>query len=124
MSEAVTRRCDNRFMYRRKIKTCGNPIPEDRPTVFSIGDTAYAVDLCDECKLRFAEAVAPFVEIARPEFIRVNGAVRKAIRAQNGEPFPQADVRKWLRENGVRVSHTGRIKQEYIDDYKDAMGLP
>lgn len=123
MSEAVSRRCDNRLMVKRRLRPCGKPIPEDRPTVFSIEDTAYAVDLCDECKLRLREAVSAFIQIARPEFVRVNGAVRKAIRAQNGQPFAQAAVRKWMQDNDMPVKATGRIKESAVEAYKKAHGL-
>lgn len=123
MSEDVTRRCDNRRVINRKRRKCNNPITEDRPSFFSVETTAYAVDLCDDCKILLMEALAPFIQIARPEYTKINAAVRKAIRAQNGQPFTQADVRQWMLDNDMPVSHTGRIKQEYIDAYEKAMGL-
>jgi hypothetical protein len=122
MSEDVTRHCDNRLMVKQRYKTCGKRIQSDKPTVFSIDETAYAADLCDDCKLLLREAVDAFIRIARPEYRQVGPAVRRALRDIHGG-ITVADVRKWCQENGIEVSQTGRIKQSVEDAYKEAHGL-
>lgn len=120
MSEVVSRRCDYRIPEKRKYRVCGKPIPDDVPTVFSIGEIAYAVDLCEECKLRLDEALAPFIEISDTEFAKVGSAVRKALQAFDGSRFTLADVREWARQQGYPVADTGMLRQSLIDSYREA----
>lgn len=123
MSKAVTRRCDNRLRVGRKYETCNKPIEDDTPTVFSIDESAFKVDLCDGCKMRLRDALDPFIKIASSEYTQIGAAVKKALRSFNGETFTVADVRKWCHENHIEVSATGLVRQSTIAAYKDAHGL-
>src|SRR5881275_3618167 len=110
MSEDVIRRCDFRIKERNKYRTCNERIANDAPTIFSFDETFYSVDLCTDCKLRAVDSatIAELIEIARPEYAKVGGEVRRLIRNRSGD-ITTAKVRAWARENGYDPADTGAI---------------
>ena len=106
MSQDVIRRCDFRIRGGHK---CGQVVPNNEQTVFSLNEDAYLDDLCDEHKLRLAEVLAPFIAIADAGFTQVGAAVRKALLQSGGGMTTEADIRAWARENGYQVGQFGRI---------------
>lgn len=119
MSEDVIRRCDYRIRDGRKRRKCEEII--EKPTTFSWEETAYSVDLCAPHKLQAQEeaVIAELIQIARPEFTLVNGAVRRLLRGVSGE-FTSADVRAWARDAGYEVSDAGVLPQRIKDAFDQA----
>jgi hypothetical protein len=117
MSQTLVLRCDFRIADKRKYRTCGQEVPGNVPTVFSLGEVAHRADLCAEHQLRLQESLAPFVAIAEVGYAPVGKAVRKLLDA-NGGKATSADLRVWARENGYHVADTGAIRKEVKDAYK------
>lgn len=119
MSEQVTRQCDFRVQEKRKYRACGERVPDDAPTVFSIGEKAYKGDLCANHQLLLEEVLAPFIEISEG-YIQVGKAVRHLLQVGKGR-VSQADMRAWLVENtDLDIAPTGALKKEAIDVYNAA----
>lgn len=124
MTAAVTRECDNRIRVGRKWQKCGAEVESKVPTLFSVDGRAFGADLCDACKLKLLEALASFIEIARPEYAKVEGVVRRALAAlPNGHAVTTTDVRIWAQENDIEVSATGRIKDAVYKEFYEAHGI-
>lgn len=121
MSEQVTRACDFKIRDGRKYRACGERIPDDASTVFSIGETAYKGDLCATHRLQLEEALAPFIEISQG-YTQVGKAVRQLIQTGNGR-VSQADMRVWARKHTkFDIAPTGALRKEVIDAYNAAHG--
>lgn len=120
MSEEVTRHCDFRIQERRKYRNCGERVPGDQATEFSVGEEVYLADLCGKHQIELSEALAPFVEIATLRSVRVGHLLRKALVHRDGSRFKTADARRWLQENGYPVSKSGVIREDLLDAYRDA----
>lgn len=119
MSQQVTRRCDLKIREGKKYRVCGNEIPSDEPTVFSLADKPYAGDFCDDCKMRLQEALAPFIEACDPALVNIGPAVRSALKALAGRAS-EADIRAWALENDIEVSSMGRVAKDVQDAYHEA----
>jgi hypothetical protein len=119
MSEDVIRRCDFKIRDGRKYRKCDKQIPDNAPTVFSIGEFAYKADLCAEDRMKLEEVLAPFIEIAEG-YTQVGKSVRQLLRTVNGQAT-QSDMRAWARKNTkFDIAPTGALKQEVIDAYNAA----
>jgi hypothetical protein len=87
---------------------------------FSLDAREYEIDLSDQNAARLRDVLAPFVAAAQ----RVGGG-----RGRQGSPSPKprsasgrsregmAEMRRWLRENGYKVSDRGRIPRGFVQAY-------
>ena len=82
---------------------------------FSLGNTAYEIDLSKKNKAAMEKTLSKFTTAAR----RVGGSGRRkgsrsASRQQTGA------IREWAKASGRKVSERGRIPQTVIDAYNAA----
>lgn len=85
---------------------------------FSLENRSFEIDLTAKNAAQLHEALAPFIDAARP----VRGNVRKEStrtrREKNGRDL--ALVRAWARDNGHIVSDRGRVPGPVIEAYDAA----
>lgn len=95
----------------------GNAIEGGSPTLyFSFDGTSYEIDLTDEEKAAFKDAIAPYLGHARG----VRGAAKRATdRSTASGPDPKA-VRAWAVEQGLDVPSRGRIPASLVQEYQAA----
>jgi hypothetical protein len=119
MSEQVTRTCDFKIRDGRRYRACGERIPDDEQTVFSIGEAAYKGDLCATHRLQLQEALAPFIAVSQG-FTQVGKAMRRLMQTGNLQ-VTQADMRIWALENtDFEIAPTGALKKEVIEAFNKA----
>jgi hypothetical protein len=117
VADVVQKKCD--FKHHRGTKretSCGKDVLNNEPTVFSIGQTRYEADLCEEHQETLSEDLEPYTSIANKAEKRIGKVVRKAIQGKEGV-FTSKDVRLWLRSKGVEVADAGRVSNQQIADY-------
>ena len=88
---------------------------EVRVVDFSVNGVDYTLDLSEDNKAKFEEALAPYIQVARR---KVRGGRRTATRSAN--PQRNKMIREWAQANGVEVSERGRIAQSVIDKFERA----
>lgn len=119
MSERVSRQCDFKVRDGRKWRVCDKPVPDDAPTIFSIGEFAYKADLCAEDRMKLEEVLAPFIEIAEG-YTQVGKSVRQLLRTAKGQ-VTQADMRVWAMANtDFDIAPTGALRKEVVEAYEKA----
>ncbi|KTS65019.1 hypothetical protein NS206_05785 [Microbacterium testaceum] len=99
----------------------GTPLEEGegKQITFSIEGRAYEIDLSDKNADTFFQALAPFVNAARPTGSTATPrAGSRATRAKSDVDL--AAVRQWARENGHTVSDRGRVPATIVEAYKAA----
>src|SRR6266571_6035058 len=79
---------------------------------FSLGNTAYEIDLSGKNKATMAKKLSKFTDAARK--VRGSAAPRRASRNQTGV------IREWAKANGQKVSERGRIPESVIAAYNAA----
>ncbi len=94
---------------------------------FSFGGFRYTVDLGEENRARFEEAMRPYIaagdRIGRdtPAF---SGAGRPAVAAapprRRDSREVSREIRAWAEKHGIYVSDRGRIKQDVVDQFNAA----
>ncbi len=116
--QEVIHRCD----FEVKGQACGNTVPDNKPTTFSVDAVSYEMDLCEKHKKEFLGVMQAYLTIAEPTTARAGKAVRQALKGKKGT-FTTKDVRKWLLEQGREVSPTGRIPNALIEEYRVAQNV-
>lgn len=96
---------------------------------FSIGRTAYTIDLTAENYEKFLSTMQEWVEKATKEeapnrAVR-SSAPRKSSAGASGEdkPYNASDVREWAAGEGIEVSARGRIHKDIIEKFEYAKGF-
>lgn len=119
MQETV-RYCDVPIKKRGELVACGERVPDDEATPFALGNGAYEADLCEGHREKLSEALAVYIQVARPVRASNTGQqVRKALKSKKGT-FTTKDVRRWLAEQGRDVAPTGRLPNELIEEFRAA----
>lgn len=90
----------------------------DETVRFGLDGANYEIDLSDENAGKLREALRPFVAKAR----RSSGRVQRGRGATPARNREAAEIRKWARENGYKVSDRGRVQAEIQEAYRKAMG--
>lgn len=91
---------------------------EDATTVsFGYRGKTYEIDLGEKNLDRLDEALAEFIEHARP--VKANGAKVTRVRAGGNREQDQA-IRDWARSQGLTVSDRGRIPADTQAAYEEA----
>lgn len=120
--EETIRRCDVVVGKGRNRAAHGEVIKD--PVRITVGGKNYLMDICPEHEAEMLERLQPYLSIARRagQALPRNGRGRAVMRAKGGRPFTTADVRIWARENGKDVPATGRVPNELIEEFKEAVG--
>ena len=82
---------------------------------FGIDGASYEIDLSKKHADQFAEALAPYIAVAR----RLSPA-RRAAPPPRAARHDQSDVRAWARGQGLKVSDRGRIPADVLASYQSA----
>ncbi len=85
---------------------------------FGLDGANYEIDLSAENAGNLREAIRPFVAKAR----RSSGRVQRGRGSTPARNQEAAEIRKWAREQGYKVSDRGRVQSEIQDAYRKAMG--
>ena len=93
---------------------------EVRVVDFSVNGVDYPLDLSEDNKARFEEALAPYIQVARRK-VR-GGAAGRRTATRSANPQRNKMIREWAQANGVEVSERGRIAQSVIDQFEKAQG--
>ncbi|MFE6736874.1 Lsr2 family protein [Microbacterium sp. NPDC057650] len=86
---------------------------------FSIGGTAYEIDLNDAHAEEFHAALAPYIQAGRRAGSAGAGRTTSTRRSAPRNPDTAA-IREWAGANGYKVSERGRISAEVVDAYRAA----
>jgi hypothetical protein len=98
-------------------------VGEGDTVLFSLDGVAYEIDLTDENAAALRDALAPYIEAARPVSSRAgssgsgNGGGRP--RRRPGQQDYTA-IRAWAKEHGHAVSERGRIPASVLEAYEAA----
>lgn len=89
-----------------------SPIDEGNLEVirFSVNGKDYLIDLSKENAAKFHEMMAPYIE-----------AGHKAPKVESRSKVNSRDVRTWAYAHGIEVARRGKISQDVIDAYQQAM---
>lgn len=102
----------------------GTPIKDGKggTVSFALGKKSYDIDLSDANLAKLEEALAPFVNAARPSPGATGTAARRgtsrSVRKVSGVDL--AAVREWARANGHTVSERGRVPAAVLEAYAAA----
>ena len=88
---------------------------------------AYDIDLSQQHAQEFADAIAPYLAVARTSgrgrrrsSAVASGATSGAVAAAGVGEFDPKAVRAWARDNGVEASARGRLSSALLQQYRDA----
>lgn len=98
---------------------------EGETVTFSIGGTAYEIDLSEKNAAGMREALDPWISKARrvPSSAAARGNGRAGRGGQRSTGAAKRDltaVRTWARENGHEVSDRGRVPSTVLEAYDAA----
>jgi hypothetical protein len=91
-------------------------VDADETVQFSLGNTAYEVDVCAKHAQQIREGLEPFVAHAR------RGAAGTARRRPTpaGGRQQTASIRTWAKDHGIQVNERGRIPASVVKEYEAA----
>lgn len=92
----------------------------DETVAFALDGKAYEIDLSAENAKRLREALAEFIDRARPSGTGAGGAIRRRGSRQGAES--SKEVREWARSRGMQVNERGRIPSHVAEAYRAAHG--
>jgi hypothetical protein len=86
---------------------------------FAFDGVTYEIDLAERNRAKLAKAMAPYIDAARrvrPRRARASsgGTARSRASGDSGA------VRKWAKQQGLKVSERGRISAEVMAQYEAA----
>ena len=85
---------------------------------FSLGNTAYEVDVCAKHAQQIRESLEPFIASARKTGAAAGGRRRRERQAANREQ--SASIRSWAKDRGIEVNDRGRIPAAIVREYEEA----
>ena len=88
-------------------------VDADETLQFSLGGTAYEVDVCAKHAKQVRDGLEPFVVHGR----KVGGTTRRPQRA-GADRQQTADIRSWAKDRGIHVNDRGRIPASVTKEYK------
>jgi Lsr2 len=92
-------------------------VDADETLQFSLGATAYEVDVCAKHAQQIREGLEPFVEHARK--VSAPGAGRRRQRTA-GNQQDTASIRSWAKDHGIQINERGRIPASVVKEYEAA----
>ena len=84
---------------------------------FSLGNTAYEIDVCAKHSQQIREGLEPFIEHGRK--VSGGGNSRRHQRTA-GKRQQTADIRSWARNQGIHINERGRIPANVVKEYQAA----
>lgn len=84
------------------------------PVAFGYKNVFYEIDLSPPNRSRFAEALVPFISVAR----RTSRSTPKRRRRTAADRLDTAAIRAWAREEGLAISDRGRLRAEIVSRYR------
>ncbi|MBF4561173.1 Lsr2 family protein [Microbacterium sp. VKM Ac-2870] len=86
---------------------------------FALGKKSYDIDLSDTNLSKLEEALAPFIDAARPSSSAPAAAARRSSSrsTRKASGVDLAAVREWARANGHTVSERGRVPAAVLEAY-------
>lgn len=112
MAQEVLRNCD--YPVDKQGTACGERVPNDKPTTFTLRDDQFETDLCEQHIETLDACLQPFIGVSRA--VRRGSTLHTVLRGKRGT-FTTSDVRQWLREQGKDVAPSGRLPEQFIQDY-------
>lgn len=89
----------------------------DETLQFSLGGSAYEVDVCGEHAQQIRDGLEPFVAHAR-KTSSANSSRRRQRTAAGRDQT--ASVRSWAKDHGIQVNERGRIPASVVKEYEAA----
>lgn len=104
--------------------------PDAETVSFSYEGTDYEIDLIEANRKKFHDAISNFIDHARragrgkvaPTKRATPGTRRPSLATERG--FKMSEVRAWARENGMSVPDRGRVGNDVVEAYAEAMSGP
>jgi hypothetical protein len=90
---------------------------DGQTVTFGFQKTEYEIDLSEQNLRKLHDALAPFIAAGRRVQSRSGNGTGASGKSDHAEL--QA-MRKWAKENGVKVSDRGRVSKEVQDAYRAA----
>jgi Lsr2 len=84
---------------------------------FSLNGRMYVLDLSEHNRIALAQAMAPFVDVAREIPMPTP---RRAPKPKAAKRDDLAEVRAWAKQQGMEVNERGRVAREILDAYDEA----
>jgi hypothetical protein len=84
---------------------------------FSLGNTAYEVDVCAKHAQQIRDGLDPFVAQARKVSAASAGRRRQRTAGSRQET---ANIRSWAKDHGMPVNERGRIPANVVKEYEAA----
>ena len=92
-------------------------VDADETLQFSLGSTAYEVDVCAKHAQQIRDGLQPFIAQARK--ISAVSAGRRRQRT-TGSRQETASIRSWAKDQGIQVNERGRIPASVVKEYEAA----
>jgi Lsr2 len=86
--------------------------------LFSLGNSAYEVDVCAKHAQQIRDGLQPFVANARKTSSAASSNRRPSRPATGREQT--ASIRSWAKDHGIQVNDRGRIPASVIKEYEGA----
>lgn len=119
MSTEIRLTCDRQ---RLGGSSCGRPVQGNIATTFAFADCQYEAHLCRSCRTDLLAALGDFIQISQLMRRGQYKYGRLQRRTASGHVFTTADVRAWLRRQGLQIPDNGRLLESEIGDYARAHG--
>jgi hypothetical protein len=84
------------------------------PVAFGYQNVFYEIDLSPQNKARFAEALAPFIAVAR----RISRSASPRRPRTAADRMDRAAIRAWAHDQGIAISDRGRLSAEVVSKYR------
>lgn len=91
--------------------------PAKETVQFTVGGTAYEIELCERHAKQFRDGLAPFVAKARRAG-RAGGGRRRSSGGLSADRQRTQEIRAWARKKGIAVSERGRIAADLVAKYE------
>ena len=82
---------------------------------FSVGNTAYEIDVCAKHAQQLREGLEPFIEHGRKSRSATSNSRRQRSAGSRQET---ADIRAWAKDQGIHINGRGRIPASVVKDYE------
>jgi hypothetical protein len=113
-----------------KYDDMDNSVAATQTVKFAFGDQAYEIDLGDENANLLMDFLGPYIENSR--HLGTLNVTRRRRRSADPEPEVETgtdvepkvdmnDLRQWALDAGVEIKPRGRVKQEVMDQYLQAV---